>query len=198
MIVNLIKDENLIEEEALCTIKENIKPKDGEQVQVQFECKVENLQNASEFSGLEIVSSEDIVGIPTEPDLLNPAIVDELIKTEEIQNYTLVEDIEIPVFNATSIDTTNSRKTGIFSIEGEFLDEFIIEKKFEFEIKLLTGEKALCKIPKLDKKDEVKIECELQEELKDCKLMIEQFSILDGYKEIFRLNKIATDKEVTI
>ena len=54
-------------------------------------------------------------------------------------------------------DTTNSKSTGIFYIIGEFLSEFILEKRFEFEIILLTGEKALCTLPKLDKKDEVKI-----------------------------------------
>ena len=45
---------------------------------------------------------------------------------------------------------------------------------------------------------EIKIECILQEELTGQKIMIEQFSALDGYNEIFRMNKISTEEEVTV
>ena len=98
--------------------------------------------------------------------------MDILIEEKEIDNYK-DETIEIPIFNATSIDTKDSKKTGTFSIIGEFLSEFKLETRFEFEIILLTGEKAICTLPKIVKEGEVEIKCELQEELKDSKIMIE-------------------------
>ena len=197
MVVDLIINGELVEEEAKCIAKENVDPKDDKQIKVDFECKVENIEKAEECTGLELVSSEDFTGIPEESSLLNPAVVDELIEAKEIQNYTS-EDIEIPVLNCTSIDTTNSSKTGTFIIIGEFLSDFELQKSFEFEIILITGEKALCTLPKVSKKGEIEIECILQEKLEDSKIMIEQFSVLDGFNELIRLNKIASDKEVTI
>ena len=180
MIVNLIKDDELVEEEAKCISKENIIPKDGKQIPVEFECKIENVKNASEYSSLEVVSSDDINGIPNDSDLLNPVIVDELIKEGLIENYTTEEykNNSIPIFNGTSIDTSNSRKTGAFF--------------------LMTGEKALCTLPKINGKVEVKIECILQEELKDSIIMIEQRSVFDEYKELIRINKISIDQKVSI
>ena len=53
--------------------------------------------------------------------------------------------------------------------------------RFEFEIILVTGEKALCTLPRVSGKVEVGIECILQEELKNEKIMIQQGLILDGY-----------------
>ena len=72
------------------------------------------------------------------------------------------------------------------------------ETRFEFEIILVTGEKAICTLPRVSGKVEVEIECILQEELKNEKIMIQQGSILDGYNEIIRLNKISTEEKVTV
>ena len=83
-------------------------------------------------------------------------------------------------------------------MSGKLLSDFRLQKSFEFEIILMIGEKALCKLPKVDGETEIRIECITQEELKDSKIMIEQFSVLDGYDEIIKLNKIASEKKVTI
>ena len=199
MTINLLKGKELVEEEVTCTSQENVIPQDGKQLPVEFECKLENIEKAEEYTGLEIIQSKEISGIPTDPKLLNPAKVDELIEKGEVKNYTSEEfkNEEIPVFNATSINTTNSEKTGTFIINGELLSEYTLQVSFEFEIFLVTGEKAICTIPKIKEK-EVKIECILQEELVGQKIMIEQCAALDGYNEIFRMNKISTEEEVTV
>ena len=131
-----------------------ISPTDGKQAQAEFICKLENIQNAIEYTGLEVVSSLNITGIPTEPELKNPAIVDELIEIKEIVDYKTMP-IDIPVFNATYIETTNSKKTGIFTIIGEFLTEFTLETRFEFDLVLVTGEKVKCTLPKISGKGEI-------------------------------------------
>ena len=119
MLVDLIIDGELVEEEAICTAIEDIIPKDGEQLQTNFDCKIENVDKAENCTGLEIISSGDICNIPTTPELINPAIVDELIEAEEIIDYKNVS-INIPVFNATLIETTNfsvlASRTGFISV----------------------------------------------------------------------------------
>ena len=80
-------DSFLNEEEALCSSLEKVIPKDGKQVKVSFECKVENIEKPKECIGLEVVSSKDFNNIPTEQELRNPATVDELIKEKEIDDY---------------------------------------------------------------------------------------------------------------
>ena len=59
-----------------------------EQTKVDFDCRVENVADASGYKGLEFVSSEAINGVPSNPDLLNPTKVDELIEEGKVRNYT--------------------------------------------------------------------------------------------------------------
>ena len=202
MTVDLIKGEESVEEEVNCTAKADISPKSGKPALADFECNVENVEKPEEYSGLELVKSEEINCIPIEPDLLNPATVDELIIEGEIRNYTLDDEKkkleEIPILNATSIDTSKSKDTGIFTIKGTFLSEVELDEDFVFEITLISGQKAECKLPKDNTKNVVKIKCELQEELNSTILMIPQGSLFDGYNEIIKINKISTPKEVTV
>ena len=199
MLVDLLKDDDILgEEEAICNATKDVDPKDGKLLLVTFECKVDNIEEVvKNCTSLELVSTDDFSGIPKDKNLKNPVLVEELIISGEVQNYTSedFEKEEIPIFNSTSIDTTDSEKTGKFVINGDLLSDLPINKTFEFELLLMSGEKALCTIPKKSKKGKVKIECLLLNDLIDTKIMIEQCSILDGYKEVFRLNRIANDKE---
>ena len=132
IIVDLIKENELVAQVVICTSKEDVKPEDGKLVQVEFECKLENIENIEEYTGLEIVGSDGISGIPTDPKLLNPLKVDKLIEKGEIKNYTSEEfkNEEIPIFNATSINTSDSETTGKFTINGELLSNYTLEKKY--------------------------------------------------------------------
>ena len=49
----------------ICTSIENIETKDGKQFEVTFECKIENINKSEEYNGLEIISSKNITGIPS-------------------------------------------------------------------------------------------------------------------------------------
>ena len=117
--------------------------------------KLENIQNANEYTGLEVVSSLNITVIPNEPKLKNPTIVDELIEIKEVVDYK-IKPINTPVFKPTLIDTKNSEV-------GEFLTEFTLETRFEFDLILVTGEKAKCALSKISGKGQIKIDCVLQE-----------------------------------
>jgi hypothetical protein len=197
MMVNLLKNGLPEEQEANCTISGDVNPK-GQSL-AQFDCQVEDVEKPAEFEGLELVSSEEISGIPTNPELLNPAKVDELIKEGNIENYTSPEfqKEEIPVFNPTSLDTNDSEKTGIFYINSAVPAIFKSKKKIQFEVILLSGEKAICTLPKISKsKKEVKIECVLQKVLKGVKIYIQSFAAFEGYKQFMRFNKIESEKKV--
>jgi len=199
MIMNDDDDDNDEEEEVTCKAKNDVKPI-GKQKKVEFECTLKDIDPNEVFIGIEIFASDYIPGIPVDKKLRNPAKIDILIKKGQIKNYTAtVEEIDIPLFNATSIDTTNSAKTGIFIINGIFPPKFILKKKFEFEVLLMTGEKAICTFPKVTAdKTEVKIECILQKKLIDTQIFIQQFCALDGYNEILRFNKVCSKNKVNI
>ena len=152
MMANLIKGKELVEYNVICYPREDVEVKKEEIVQVEFECLVDNIENGKEFTGLKFISSGNITGIPTNEDLLNPAKVDKLITSGKMKNYT-AEELVIPEFKAKSVDTSNSENTGMFFIYGEILSkEFTLEKTIEFEIVLLTGQKAICTLPKIKPK----------------------------------------------
>ena len=199
MRVNLIKGKELIEQNVICTAMEDIEVNTEEQVIVKFQCLINNIKNGKEFSGLEFISSGNITGIPTDEDLLNPAKVDELIKSGQMKNYT-EEELKIPNFNATSINTTDSEKTGIFIINGEILEDFKSDKNIVFEIMLLSGQKAKCTLPKFNSTTEkkIKIECVLQEKVINTKLVILPSLIFYKYNILFKMNKILSEKKVNI
>jgi hypothetical protein len=202
MTVNLLRNGTPVEEEANCTATENITPNDRKLPKVEFECKINITEEQYNYTGLELVGSEEISGIPTDPDLLNPVTVDELIELGELKNFTAnesqPEEEEPPFFNATYIDTNNSYNTGVFFINGELLSDYKPKKEIEFEIVLMTGEKVKCRLPKKNLTGQIKIECVTQEKLNNVKIMIQQLSALDGFNEILRISKISSDKEVII
>lgn len=145
----------------------------------EFECKIKNIDKPNDYTSLELVESEEISGIPKDPDLLNPSIVDELIWLGEFKNYTENETQDqhekTSLFNATYIDTNDSDKTGVFFINGVLLSEYKPKKEIEFEIVLMTGEKVKCRLPKKDLSGEIKIECVSQKELNNMKIMIQKY-----------------------
>ena len=132
MFVNLIKGNKLIKKKAKCYARKSIEPKNKAQFQIGFKCQVENIERGNEYTGLEIIPSENIAGIPTDPILLNPAEIDKLIEAEDIKNYTSDELEDIPIFNSTSIDTTDSEEKGIFIINGEFINDHKPKKSIVF------------------------------------------------------------------
>ena len=58
--VTLIKGEELVGEEVICTSQEDVNPQDGKLLQVEFECILENIEKAEEYTGLEIIGTEGI------------------------------------------------------------------------------------------------------------------------------------------
>ena len=129
--------------DAKCKVNEDITiSKSKLQEPVSLSCEVENveLKKNIECIGLEIKNSEKISSIPNDRILCNPKKVDELIiigKMEKAQ-----KEVNILEFNATSIDTTGSISSGIFTIIGLISDD--IEKEFIFNITLVSCQTSTC------------------------------------------------------
>ena len=175
---------------------EVVKSTDGQLLQVDLECKIEDIQNAEEYAGLEFVSSKDIGGVPGKPELLNPT---EVIEEGNLKDFSLEENkkFELPAFNATSINTTVSEKTGTFVINGEFSTDLESKLPINFEIMLAKGQKTLCILPEIPCKSKVEIEHEPLEELTNQKVIIQEL-IASVYDEIFLFNEIVSEEEVSI
>ena len=193
MKVNLTKGTDSINSTALCTTKEEFQSSKGEEIQAEFICIIEGLENVQDYSGLEIISSNYIYGIPTVPDLLNPAKVDKLISAGLIKDYSLPENqIEkIPLFIPTSLNTKDIEVTGKFIINGGFKTPLTLNQSIYFEIFLASDEKVGCTLPKIANDDlEVQIECTLQKEINESIIYFPRCAVIDGYNEIIRLDKI--------
>jgi hypothetical protein len=67
---------------------------------------IRNVEIADKYKGLELVESEDISGIPSDPNMTNTSIVDELIEKGEIKDLTLDENKSNvpPAFKPTSFN----------------------------------------------------------------------------------------------
>ena len=131
------------------------------------------MKEGEECTGLEIVESEELSNIPEDPVLSNPKKTDKLIALGEIEEVT--EEVSIPEFNATEIDTKDSISTGTFTIKGKPLGE--IGKEFVFDITLLSGETATCTLPKSNKDADVEIKCTLDGTIDESKIMIGQTTV---------------------
>ena len=84
MNVNLDKgDKTFLPQKATCTLKEDVSVSNG-QASEDFECTIENVENADKCKGLELVDSDDISGVPTNPNMTNTSVVDELIEKGDI------------------------------------------------------------------------------------------------------------------
>ena len=195
--VNLLLTTDTKKKEAKCKVEKDVKlSKDELQVPVSFNCEINNIEfdnTNNNCFGVEIIESETIASIPKDKKLCNPKKVDKLISMGKMQQ--IIGDKTIPAFNSTSIDTTGSISLGTFSIVGKPLDN--IEKEYKFNITLVSGENALCTLPKTNKGVNAKIDCVLDGIIDKNKISIPQTTILNGYDELFTINKISTERKVS-
>ena len=105
-----MKDNALSESTAICTNREDVEPIEGEEILALYNCEVSNIEKPSEYKGLDFVSSLDVKDIPSDENLKDPAITDELIKEGKIKDYSLI------TFDSVSIDIKDCESNGILEI----------------------------------------------------------------------------------
>ena len=198
MDVNLDKGDNtFLPQEAACKLKKDVTVSNGEASE-DFECTVENVEEAEKFSGLELVESEDIAGIPSDPNMTNTSTVDELIENGDVEDLTLDENKNDlpPTFEPTSFDGLKCRSSGVFSIKGKFNKK--IEKHFRFNLPLsYPSIDAKCSVPESKEGDEVSLTCQASSPFTKSKVIIEPLTVSKNDSEVISLLSTSSEDEIS-
>ncbi|MBQ4208999.1 hypothetical protein II654_00985, partial [bacterium] len=198
MLVNLIKN-GFTEENATnatCVLENDIEIKDVP-IQANFRCSILNIEERA--TSFIFNSSDSISGIPTDKVLLNPVSTEKSISKGNIVDYSIPDNSKsAPSFNTTSIDSTECRINGKFSLKGKLLSDLVEDLTFELPIYYPKNLTASCSIGKKNKSEETEIKCELNGEINNEEMMIIQNTIFDSKnKELLIINKIESDGPIT-
>ena len=161
-----------------CTLKEEVDVKDGQTKQANFKCEKGELDH-KDYTGLKLVSSEDIAGIPTDDDtLLNPKLTDDEIAAGLIKNCTADSSVP-PIFEVEKVGECD--KTGKFSIEGKLSEDKTITSTFTLSLTYPQGILLTCSFV------EKNIQCIADNEISE-EVIMEQTIVTNGAEELFILS----------
>lgn len=181
--INLISSLGMEENTTIvCTTQSDFNVKNEETQQALFLCKMEVSDKSKIYTGLRLINSEEVAGIPYDDETaLNPALTDEAIKNGEIKD---AKDSPIPpTFEFEIIDNKTCNVDGKFSIKGKLDKETTIPNKFTLPLTFPPNVVITCTFGKDG------ILCIADEQLNN-ELMIEQQIVTDGADELFILKKV--------
>ena len=184
LLINLIKASGETEENAKnisCILQNDVKPVNNNSVQAEYKCELSGLE--IEYISLRLNNSENIVGIPVYDETsLNPVLTDKAIEKGEKLNYTDENNLDkIPAsFIFKSIDQSNCKEKGFFTIKGELTKEISIPNKFTIPLTYPDGVSISCSLVGTN------LECSLDREIKDV-IILEQIIIKDENIELLNI-----------
>ena len=153
----------------------------------------------TDATGLDILESDDVTGIPDDPKLIDPAIVDASIENGTATDYSIEENLNvlIPLFNTLELNFSFCRQNGSFSFVGNTTST--IENDVVFNLSLSYPSVIFaCKLPRVLKGQITEIECYSKEEFYNNTVFIEETVIRYDNKEYFILrNTSSGDRYVT-
>ena len=153
----------------------------------------------TDASGLDITESDDVSGLPDNPDLIDPAKTDSLIKNGSITDYSIEENLNIllPLFNTLNVNYSMCRNNGTFTFEGK--TTATIEQDVIFNLSVSYPETIFaCRLPRVLKGQIIEIECYNRDEFENSTIMIEETVIREGNNEYFIFRNTTTgDRFVT-
>ena len=147
----------------------------------------------TDATGLDIIDSEEMSGIPNNPELIDPAKTDVLIEKGEIKDYSIEENLNelLPVFNILAMNYSLCRKNGTFTFTGNMSSTII--KDITFDLNISYPETVFaCRLPKALKGQTIQIECINRENFENSSLLIEETVIRDGFNEFFIFRNISS------
>ena len=149
--------------------------------------------------GLDITESEELSGIPSDPNLKDPAQTDVLIEEGEVTDYSIEENLNIllPIFKTLELNYSMCKQNGTFSFIGTTTAS--ISKDIIFNISLSYPDVIFaCKLPRTLKDEITEIECYSREEFENYTLFVEETVIRYENIEYFILrNTNSGDRYVT-
>jgi flagellar basal body-associated protein FliL len=149
-----------------------------------------SIKNAT---GLDIIGSDDISGIPDNPELIDPAKTDNLIQNGDIKDYSLEENLDelLPIFNILATNFSLCKQNGSFSFIGNMSSS--INKDILFNISLSYPSSSIaCRLPRTLKGKIVQIECFNRDDFQNSTVIVEETVIRDGFNEYFILRNISS------
>ena len=188
MKIIVLIDGHKNEKEAKCTLMNNVEPKDGKQVQGNFQCEivVENEEYPKiDFTNVESIKispeNDEISGISElDNNQTSPLATDIAINETNANSTDLSECIDYyevtnmipPSLEIVSIDDTNDfNEKGKLRFIGNFSED--INEKMVFEIPLaFPSTKLKCKVIEAKANEVVEIICKVQKEFKLAKTFV--------------------------
>ena len=157
--------------------------------------------STEQVTSIEIVSSEVMVGFPTDEYLLNPVLTDERINNGELPNMTDPDVLEAvpPIIDIQEFNFDNVEKEGTFEIIATLKEESSnLEEGQSFEISLAYPSyiDITITITKIDGL-EITFECEINGEVDSQPLISEQKVIMLDGKELLVLPGFQTEEITT-
>ena len=153
----------------------------------------------TDAEGLDLIESDDILGLPDNPDLMDPAKTDLLIENGNVTDYSIEENLNflLPLFETLNVNYSLCKNNGTLTFEGTTTST--IEKDIIFNLTVIyPGTVFACKLPRVFKGEIIEIECYNREEFENSSIIIEETVIRDGNNEYFIFKNISTgDRFVT-
>lgn len=153
----------------------------------------------SDAVGLDIIESDEITGIPSDPKLIDPAKTDRLIETGEVMDYSIEDNLNIllPLFQTLDLNYSMCKKNGSLLFIGK--SSSTIENDVLFNLTLSYPNAIFaCKLPRTLKDEITQIECYSREEFENYTLLVEETVIRYENTEYFILrNTSSGDRYVT-
>ena len=153
----------------------------------------------TDATGLDIIESDDVSGIPSDPNLIDPALTDILIEKGEMTDYSIEENLNIllPLFNTLDLNFSLCKQNGSIYFKGNTTSS--IENDVLFNLTVSYPETVFaCKLPRVLKGQITEIECYNKEEFQDYNILVEETVIRYENKEFFILrNTSSGDRYVT-
>ena len=143
--------------------------------------------------GLDILESDEISGIPSDPKLIDPAQTDYLIQSGEVTDYSIEENLNIllPLFRTLELNYSLCKKNGSLSIIGS--PTSTIENDVLFNLTLSYPNAIFaCKLPRVLKDQIAEIECYSREEFENYTVLIEESVIRYENLEYFILRNTSS------
>ena len=187
-----------ISKKAKCILNEEIKlSSKDKQIASDFTCSIDNIENPNKIESLELITSDDIMGIPSNPNMTNPIEVDKLIESEEVIDYTLKDNINIipPIFETNSLISLGCKSTGIFKLKGKF-DKKIEHFRFDLPLSFPSVD-TRCDVPEAKEGEEVELTCKTKSQFSNSKIIIEHSTITKNNSEVISLLPISSDNEIS-
>lgn len=144
-------------------------------------------------TGLDIIDSEEISGIPNHPALIDPAKTDDLIKKGEVKDFSVEENLNelLPIFNILAMNYSLCKQNSTFIFTGNISSTILNDFYFELNISYPDTIFA-CRLPKALKGQIIEIECINRDNFENSTLLIEETVIRDGYNEFFIFRNISS------